>query len=484
MCKRFLILLIVVVLLFLSGCSRQEQDRVINVAISQDIPSFDVMKSNNKALRDVLVGHVYERLFVLDEAGGVRPLLASSYSFSEDNHKLVIELRNDVLFHDGTRMDAEDAVASLNRWIESYGDAERMTASSHFQVSGDNSISIESTNSLLFLPYLLASSPLSAVIMPQEIIAESTDFINQVIGTGPYRLSSYVPGYEIRLERADIYNREAEAYADALVYRIVPDSTARKIGLERGEYDFITEVMSQDIPSFEKNDDIYLLGGDETGSIALVYNKKSLDKEMRDIIDNALSLDDLMKSCYGDYGYSLHEDYMEKGSLFSRPEMKRDRSPIQKGDGKIIRILSSNVSNLDKIAYTLSTQLEAVGFDTDVVIVDWAGFLEKRQDPSSFDIMISAFSSVPLPMMKLYLSSSYPGWYESDRNEYYQNRLINASSLEEAVMIWQEAQRFYLEDLPVTVCGHYETICASSTSLENILYKDGAHFENAKKKEW
>ena len=106
-----------------------------------------------------------------------------------------------------------------------------------------------------------------------------------------------------------------DSYFEQIIFSIVPDSTTRRLGLERGDYDFINDVMSYDIPDLEKNEDIRLLGGEESGSIALVFNKRSMlgsSPSFRRAVAYALDYDGVMKACYGTSGYSIHSDYMEK----------------------------------------------------------------------------------------------------------------------------------------------------------------------------
>ena len=349
---------------------------MIHVAYSQDIPTLDVMKSNNRALRDMLVGHVYERLFVIDENGDVQNELAEGYELSNDNRTLKITLRENVLFHDGSTMTSRDAAVSLNRWISSYRDAERMTGDNRFTIEDERTIRLDSMNSLLFFPYLLAASPFSAVIMPEKIASSSDSFIHEIVGTGPYRVGMYISGDKLVLEKFESYvpdentrdgiSGPKHGYAEKIIYHIVPDSVSRRIGLERGEYDHINDVMSQDIPLFEKNGKTRLYGGEESGSIALVFNRRTTDEAMREAVEKAIDPDSIMRACYGDYGYSIHKDYMEKGSPFSfmtpssEQDVEKARSIIEENGlrGRKVRILTSNLSNLDKIGVELSEELK------------------------------------------------------------------------------------------------------------------------------
>lgn len=503
--KKSILLLFFSALIF-SSCVQKAEDRTLVVAYSQEIPNLDVQKNTNRSLRDMLVGSVYERLFVMDGEGIPRCELASSYSFDEDNHVLDIRIREDVNMHDGSILSPEDAMASMNRWLDSCAQASDMVGGNRFTIK-DGALHIESENNLALFPYLVASSPQAAVIASGESLEENSfSLVSSVVGTGPYRLSSYESGVGLTLSKFEDYSPygdgnnglwgRKDAYFDTIRYLIVPDPVTRRLGLETGGYDFINDVMSYDIPDLRKNGDVRLIGGEETGSIALVFNKKSgLGKELwfRKAVALAVDHDGLMRACYGDYGYNLHSDYMEdhqklfdvQGDPYCVQDKEAAARLLEENgyDSGVVRILSSNNSNLDRIALALKDMLEAVGMEAEVTILDWTGFLSERSNSDAFDIFISAFSSVALPQMKLFLSPDYPGWFSDERASLYMMQLNSSDGVKEASDVWQEAQRYFWSVIPVIVPGHYITINASGSDIEGVIVQDGNHFWSAYREE-
>ena len=90
--KKVILLILTSILLF--SCNKEADNNTIRIAISQDVANLDVMRSTSRVLRDILVGHVYEKLFVLSN-GEVIPELATGYEISEEGRKLKIFIRND-----------------------------------------------------------------------------------------------------------------------------------------------------------------------------------------------------------------------------------------------------------------------------------------------------------------------------------------------------------------------------------------------------
>src|SRR5699024_12061937 len=67
------------------------------------------------ATRDV-GWHIFETLLALDDDYEIKPMIAEDYDVSEDEKEYTIHLREGVQFHDGTTVEAEDAIASIERW--------------------------------------------------------------------------------------------------------------------------------------------------------------------------------------------------------------------------------------------------------------------------------------------------------------------------------------------------------------------------------
>ena len=498
-------------LLILASCERGNDISRLNIAVSSEPPTLDVMVNTSLISRIIAVGNIYEKLFVLDGEGKIRTELAESYGITSDGRVLTIRIRDGVPFHDGKIMDAEDVVSSLNRWLDRYGTANSFVSGSRFKAIDDDTIQIESDNSLILFPYLMASAPQSAVITEKRIIdsLESGELLTKYIGTGPYKLSSWRSGDRIELSRFDDYKKYGEsssgvwgqknAYIDMLSYQFVPDSVTRRLGLQSGQFDFINDVMSEDRPVFERDENIYTIEGGESGSIALVFNKKEgigTDVDFRKAVSLLLDYDSLLKACYGDYGYAVHSDYMEKeqtlrsvdasenpykGQNIELAKKFLDRSGY---NGKSVRILTSNLSNLDKIAVAMKSDFERVGIESEIESVDWASMIEKRKDSSLWDIYISAYSRVALPQMKSYLSPSYPGWIdETEEGMELLQEMNNTKSVEEASIIWQNAQRSFWESVPVVIPGHYTTVYGARKSVKGIISQDGFFFWNAEKEE-
>jgi len=85
------------------------------MAISKDILLDPANATDADSL--ALVGYIYEGLFKV-EGSQVTPVLAASYTVSNDGLDYIIALRPNVTFHDGSPLNADAVVANFNRWFD------------------------------------------------------------------------------------------------------------------------------------------------------------------------------------------------------------------------------------------------------------------------------------------------------------------------------------------------------------------------------
>lgn len=491
--KKILILILLTILLF--SCSNEKAKDTINVALSQEMPTLDVHRNSSQVIRYILCGNTLERLIDLDENGNIVTTLAKSYSQSNGGRKWSFIIKDDVMLHNGRIMNSEDVVLSLNRWIEYYPAIKKIAGSSRFSAN-NNEVFIEFDNPVIFFDQIMASSPYAAVVIAKEALEKTDDkgFLTSYIGTGPYIFEKYESGQAVTLKRFENYKGEKLAKVETIKYHFVPDSVVRTLGCESGKYDFINDVMSSDFERLKKNDDLVLSLGDEAGSFVLLFNKKGpLAKEnyIRSVVNYALDLNGVMKSCYGDEGYTLNPSYMEEWQkiwlvdgieeYYNINDKEKARKILAENgyDDSVFTILTSNLSNMDKSALFIKDELEKIGMKVEVIIVDWSTMMAYRSDPDKYDLCITAMTSVPVPSLKLYFDPEYAGWSDDEKLQNLLKDFNSSEDLSSALKLWEEIQMYSFKYLPVIVAGHYNSGYLYRKELKGVIENNGFYFYNA-----
>ena len=91
-------------------------DNVVTVNAVQIFGTIDPAKINDYT--EYMAGvNLYEALTTLDGSGAIQPLLAESWTTSEDGLTWTFTLKEGATFQDGTAIEAKDVVWSVNRLL-------------------------------------------------------------------------------------------------------------------------------------------------------------------------------------------------------------------------------------------------------------------------------------------------------------------------------------------------------------------------------
>jgi len=327
-------------------------------------------------------------------------------------------------------------------------------------------------------------------------------FMNQIIGTGPYKWVEWVQDQYILLERFDDYVPYGDpdqpidgwagykhAYIKYLYYHYVPDVTTRVSGLETGQYDVIWDLTDDNLPRFESNPEFTVQRVTESGA-TIVFNKREgicTDRILRQAINAGIDPEALMKAAYGSL-YQLDSSYIntdqvwysEAGSeYYNQKDIEKAKELLAQSDygGEKLRILVSS----DTMALVFQQQLAAIGVDSEILLYDSATVSQQRNDPALYDVYITSWIPHPIPPMKPYLAPEFAGWADDEQLQEYFDLFYEADSTEEAKAIWDEAQLYCWSDyVPVLFLGNVVSARGWNSKVEGVISATGLFFWNAK----
>jgi ABC-type transport system substrate-binding protein len=179
----------------------------------------------------------YDRLIHLTPEGELAPGLATEWAVAEDGLSMDLQLREGVVFHDGTPFTAEAVTASLER-ARTLVDAAPVVTSvaeriAEVEVVDDLSVRLTFTEPFYDVEYNLTAQ-VGAMISPTAL-AGGVDLEAEDAGAGPYRLTSWRPGESAAYERFEEY-WDADANPVArLELRNTPDTQTRFNAIRSGQ---------------------------------------------------------------------------------------------------------------------------------------------------------------------------------------------------------------------------------------------------------
>lgn len=189
----------------------------------------------------IVQSNIYEALTAVDANLALVPSLAQSWEISDNGLSYTFKLRDGVVFHDGSEMDAEDVAASIRRvQSETIASplASRVTPITGIKVVDPTTITL--TLDAPFAPILTSLSGIA--IVPAEYEEDAESLQQTPVGTGPFAFVEWQPNGFLRLERNEDYHVEGSPSLEAVVFHFVPEAATRQVGITSGEYDLLPSI--------------------------------------------------------------------------------------------------------------------------------------------------------------------------------------------------------------------------------------------------
>lgn len=264
--KKSLSLVVVLIVLGLAACSGNgnqptSNSSALDMAVlyhaysSQPYVTLDPRIENSNGV--MVLHNVYETLtYYNDKTEKTEPLLAKDWTVNEDGTIWVFDIRDDITFHDGTKMTANNVAKSIIKTIDmGLGAAYIWDSVSDVEATGEYEVTIKCDYAA---PVdLIASAAYAGYVISDAALNQTTEWFNDGNdgGTGPYTIASAI-GDTCVLKAYEGYRGgwEEEQYKNVII-KEVPESNARRQLLETGEAQITNELSGTDLAALKQMPD-------------------------------------------------------------------------------------------------------------------------------------------------------------------------------------------------------------------------------------
>lgn len=434
-------------LVLTTGTALAAQD-TINIGMVLEPPNLDPTGGAAAAIDEVVYANVFEGLTRFGSDGAVLPALASSWDVSADGLTYTFHLQAGVKFHDGTDMNADDVVFSLNRArAEDSTNAQKALFKGIADVAAANATTVTVTLSEPNgnFPFNMAWG--DAVIVGEESIADAA---TNPIGTGPFKFMNWVQGDRVDLERNADYWGAAPALSKA-TFKFISDPNAAFAAVMAGDVDaFPNFPAPETLSQFESDPRFAVIVGSTEGETILSTNNKSgplSDVKVREAIAHAINRQEIIDGAMSGYGtpigthFAPHNPaYVDLTAMSAYdPELSKKLLAEAGQEGLKLRLMLPPPAYARRGGEIIAAQLRAVGIEAEISNLEWAQWIEQVFKGKDFDLTI--VSHTEPADINIYARPDYYFQYDSADFQALMDKLNLATDPTDRMAIQADAQK-------------------------------------------
>lgn len=413
----------------------------------------------------IRMSYLFDTLVWKDEEGTI-PWLAESWDLAEDGMTWTFVLRQDVVWHDGQPLTADDVAfsyayfaAAFDRGMVKWGWPLDKVA---FAKPSDDGRSVqigivEPTAGLL--TDLFGSLP----IIPRHIWESVEDPVKKldqqaVMGSGPFVLHEYN-----KEEGRYVYHANPDYFMgapniDELVYIRVQDPSLALLSEEIDESSFSGKAIVA-VEAFRDDDRFEILEGPNYWTLKLYYNtdRAPLDQpEVRQAIAYAVDRPEIVEKAQLGGAVVASTGLLSPGTFWYNPDLPTYDRDLAKSEAMLteagalpLALEVITTATYEREAELIATQLADVGVELTVKTGDRAT-VDAMLNDGDFDLLITGHGGMANPDLEA------PGsvWTDEEFEAVYKQSLLAVTDdTERQRLVWQ-LQDIIAEELPVLALWH------------------------------
>ncbi|CAN5396141.1 hypothetical protein BH10PSE12_BH10PSE12_13690 [soil metagenome] len=391
------VLLLALLCLFAPLSAAQAKDR-LTMALTLEPPTLDPTSGAAVAIDEVAYHTIFEGLVTLGADGSVKPLLATSWTVSDDGLTYVFHLRRGVRFHDGEAFDAKAVAFSLDRArAPGSTNAQRDALANIRSVEAIDPLTVKISLTGRDADFLTLLSYGDAVIVPPHAV---DTLATAPVGTGPFTFSDWRRGDALTLVRNPAYWGTA-AKLQAVTFRFIVDPTAAFAAVRAHDVDlFFNYPAPETLAQLNKDPTLKLFVGPTEGEVILAFNQRSgplADVRVRRAISRGINRRAIIDGAMYGYGTPIgshfapqNPDYVDLTGLYPYDPAAARKGLAEAGypNGFALTLKLPPPVYARRGGEIIAAQLAAIGVRVTIQNLEWAQWLDEVFARHAFDMTI------------------------------------------------------------------------------------------------
>lgn len=490
--KKFLVLIISIFSLALSGCvgvdnganingealeeideNVSDSNEQIQDIVTSDVDGFSILINRTRTLNPLLssdknlcytLGLVYQNIVNYTEDDKVSLNLIDSYEFNPENNTYLITIKGGLVWDDGEPITVDDFIYSYNTLKNAPADAYYKSIISDvvsFTKQSNTTFTVKTNNANTGNPYFLAFPLIPEHKKNQEEMYDAVHF-NLLVGNGIYKNTSNSVNDEILLE--DNPTDNITPPISQITLKPVDENTARYYGFEQDISDSLTSTVSAwSKYHTSKSVNINSYNNMEMTVLGFNFNKELMsDINFRECVYNAIPFEQIKNSIYLGYcgesntlypqNHFAHNDNIVPTDFdaFKAEEYLKKTSY---GGQELKLITIGDNKELTKTADIIKSNLDIINVNVAVYPLSYEEYMTAL-DSGDYDMYLGRYKMSILPdFSKLVGEDNYSN-YKNDNLVTLLNNLDTAKSYDEYKNTANSVQSIVYTEKPVIPIVH------------------------------
>jgi peptide/nickel transport system substrate-binding protein len=472
----------------------------VSIALNGD-PTLNVFTWPNQLPSILVAKNVFSTLVKYSEEDGITvvPDLATEWAVSDDGLTWTFTLREGVTWHDGEPFTAEDVKFTVDNILNPDVNAQfrnSLAGITETTVVDPQTVTITSEEPLGSLPTILAYN---IAIAPKHLLDgqnlnELTEFVQNPVGTGPYRVTEIVPGDRVALEaNADYF--DGAPSIQSLVYRVIPDINQVVAQLQTGELDMAT-IEASNRSTLEGSGNVSFTSTLETSTFCIYTNNHrfpfddaTVRKAATMAIDRQLIVDELLlgeaeiatgpySPAFGDYYNESLQPYpydtAQAEALMTEAGFAKEEGFWAKEGERVSLELIVDQGNpvREQLAVVVQQFLQDFGFEVNVSVVEWSVYIERGSgNPGDYDTRTGWRFTSPDPDKTSEYGTdgavNHYGYSNPEADELFKQGRTEIDH-EARVDIYHQIQQIIYDDAAIIWMYYPRSIFAYNSRIQNV----------------
>lgn len=375
------------------------QAKDLTIGMGLEPPHLDPTAGAAAAIDEVVFLNTFEGLVRLQEDGSITPLLAESFTISDDGLTYTFDLVEGVTFHDGSSFDAADVVYSFDRARgEDSPNAKKGFFEPIVDIEAPDDGTVVLTLSAPSSVFLFRLTTGDAAIVPEGM---NEELQTNPIGTGPYQVSERLEGDRVILTPYDGYRDPSKQNFDEVTFRFISDAAAQVAALLAGDLDAFPNIGApENLIQFEADPRFNVVVGTTEGETVMALNprREPFDNPLvRQAIMHALDRQEIVDGAMFGYGTPIgshfaphHPAYVDLTGVYPHdPDRARELlAEAGLAEGFEATFILPPPSYARRGGEIIQQQLADVGIDVTLEPVEWGQWLENAFRGYNYDMTI------------------------------------------------------------------------------------------------